>query len=392
MLGIGLIIIGGIAINYLCDKIKVPRLIGLMSIGFLMGPAVLNLLDKEIIDLAADIKNIALIVLLIRAGLSIDLEDLKHLKKRVLLMSIGPISMEISAIALLAMLLLKVNFIEGLMLGSIVGAVSPAVTVDRGLKLLNRKYGTNYRIPQLMLISGSLDSVFAVIIFNLVLMIYQETNVNYAYLILNIPLTLLTSVVIGIVIGFLVLKIIKLIQFDKIYLMFFNLALACLVYGLGKEFSFIPFSALICVLCYNLYLKFHDRKLAGNLNKSFISVWKIAEIFLFVLVGTAIDVSYLPKYLLVGLLVVIVGLLFRIITIYLTLHKELPRKETIFCIYAFLPKATVQAALGGIPLSLGFAFGKEFLAISIIAIILTTLMGTILIDTTYAKLLTKDEI
>ncbi|MDR1782038.1 MAG: cation:proton antiporter [Bacilli bacterium] len=391
MLGIGLIIIGGIISNFICDKVKLPRLIGLMIIGFIIGPSLLNLIDKEILNLDLDIKNIALIILLIRAGLSININDLKNIKKRIIIISFIPISIEITSVALLGMLLLKLNLIEGLMLGSIVGAVSPAVIVDRGLKLLNRKYGTNYQIPQLMLIGGSLDSIFSVIIFNLILVIYQETTINYAYIILNVPLTLLTSIIIGYFLGIIINKLIKKINFDNIYLMFFNIALACLIYGLNKEFSFIPFSSLICVICYNMYFKFHDDHLALKLNQSFSSIWKIAEIFLFVLVGAVINISYLPKYLLVGLIIVIIGLLFRSLIIYLTLHKDLPKKETIFCIYAFLPKATVQAAIGGIPLSLGFSFGQEFLAISVIAIILTTLVGTILIDSTYYKLLTKEK-
>ncbi|MFW5794105.1 MAG: cation:proton antiporter [Bacillota bacterium] len=383
-LSLALIIIISITLFGIFTKINLPGLLAFIITGIILGPFVFNLITDDILNISTELRKIALIVILIRAGLSLDLADLKIIGKPAILLSFIPATIEIIIIGLISPLLFNLSLIEGFILGSVVAAVSPAVIVPRMINLLNKNIGREKKIPQLILASSSVDDIFVIIIFTILLQIY-ETNVVELRQILLLPLSLFLGVIVGIISGMFLVYLFKKFHFRdtlKVLIIF------------GWSFflifleDFIPISGLLAIIALAITILDLYPILAKRLTSKFSKIWVIAEIMLFVLIGAAVDIFLFEEIGLLALILIILGLLARSIGVILSLfNTKFNINEKTFVVFSFLPKATVQAAIGAIPLSLGMPGGKLILAISVLSIFVTAPLGAILIDNAANKLL-----
>lgn len=388
ILSLSLIILLGLSLNAILLKVKIPSLIAYMITGLILGPYVLDMLDPSLMNISSELRKIALIVILLRAGLTLDLKDLKSVGRGAILLSFLPASLEIGAIAFLSYFFLKISLIEGLILGSVVAAVSPAVVVPRMINLIEKKIGTEKRIPQMVLAGTSLDDIYAVVMFTLFIQIYQTDTVNVLSF-LTFPISLITGSVSGLILGYLLTRIfIRYHMRDTIKVL--------IIFGIAFLFDFIenaisntiPFSSLIGIMALGLtILKFYPL-LAERLTQKFSKIWVFSEMILFVMIGAIVNISVIAD---VGINFIIILLLAMIIrfgaVIISTAKQNLFFKERLFVFFAYLPKATVQAAIGAIPLTLGIPSGEIILVISVLAIFVTAPLGAILIDQTHNRLI-----
>lgn len=389
LLSIGLILIISLSLNVIFEKIKIPGLIAFILTGILLGPYVLNMIVPEIIDISADLREIALIVILLRAGLTLDLKDLKKVGRPAMLLSFIPATVEILFIGLLSPIIFDISLIEGLMLGSIVAAVSPAVVVPRMIHLIEKKIGTDKQIPQMILAGSSIDDIFAIVMFAIFLQAYQTNQFSFTSLAL-FPVTIIASIVFGILIGFVLVMIFKKLHLrDTIkVLIIFGVAFFIVVLEDYIQ-SYFAISGLLAILALGGTILKTYPLLANRLTSKFSKIWVAAEIMLFVLVGAAVDITVFQSVGLWALMLVIASLIMRTIAVWLSVSKTgLNAKEKLFTCLSYMPKATVQAAIGAIPLTMGVASGNLILTISVLAIFITAPIGAIGMDRTYKKLLT----
>ena len=383
-LSLALIIIISISIFGIFTKINLPGLLAFIITGIILGPFIFDLITEDILNISAELRKIALIVILIRAGLSLDLTDLKKVGKPAILLSFIPATIEIIIIGLISPLIFNLTTIEGFILGSIIAAVSPAVIVPRMINLLNKKIGNDKKIPQLVLASSSVDDIFVIIIFTILLQIYETNAVELNQLIL-LPLSLFLGAIIGIISGVILVYLFKKLHFRdtlKVLIIF------------GWSFflifleDYIPISGLLAIISLTITILEFYPILAKRLTSKFSKIWVIAEIMLFVLIGAAVDIFLFKEIGFLALSLIIIGLFARSIGVIISLLKtKLNTNEKTFIVFSFLPKATVQAAIGAIPLSMGMPGGKLILAISVLSIFATAPLGAILIDNTANKLL-----
>ena len=380
-------ILAGLLAGYIVKKIGLPALLGMLLAGIAMGPAAFNLVDERIMPLAADLRLAALTVILCRAGLALDLRQLKKVGRPALLMCAVPALMELTAVTVIAPHLLNISYLEAGILGTVLAAVSPAVVVPRMLKLMQENLGTGKSIPQMIMAAASVDDVLVIVIFSSLVSAAQSGGGVELKSVLLVPLAVMTGVAVGLAGGWILAYYFKKFHMRDSVKVLILLSAAFLFMAVEKR-SFIPFSGLLAIMFTGIgILKFHA-DLAGRLSRKFEKIWVLAEVLLFVLVGMAVDVRYAVAAGLIMLLVIFLALIFRMLGVGLCLIKTpLNGKERLFCMFAYLPKATVQAAIGAIPLALNLPCGKLVLTAAVLSILFTAPLGAWLIDVSCRKLL-----
>ncbi len=378
-------------LGHTAKVIKLPPLIGILLSGIILGPYVLNLIAPEILNISPDLRQVALVVILMRAGLSLNLEELKRAGKSTLFMAFMPATFEIIGVILLAPYLLGLTLIESALLGSVVAAVSPAVVVPKMLHIMEEKYGTNKSIPQMIVAAGSVDDVFVIVLFTLFLGFLQG-NADISSTIINLPTSIITGLILGCITGYLANVFFKRFHIRDTSKVIILLSIAFLLLAFEEIISeYIATSGLLAIMAMGGALYYFYPILAKRLSVKFQKLWVAAEILLFVLVGASIDLSYVQNAGLSAVLLILGCWLFRMAGVGVALlGNKLTWKERLFCMIAYSPKATVQAAIGSIPLAMGLPCGNIILTVAVISIIITAPLGAFGIDLTYKKLLTKD--
>ncbi|PKK99152.1 MAG: potassium transporter [Tenericutes bacterium HGW-Tenericutes-2] len=392
LLSAALIILTSLILSQILIKLKLPGIIGMLLSGIILGPFVLNLIDPSILNLSTDLRQVALIVILVRAGLSLDLEDLKKVGRPAILMAFIPATIELLAITFLAPIFFGISYLEALILGAIVAAVSPAVVVPRMIKLMESKYGTEKKVPQLILAGASIDDVFVIVLFASFIQAYQTSTFSILNILL-VPVSILLGILLGILSGIILIWLFKIFHIRDTLKVLILFSAAFLFLVIEHELSsFIPISGLVAVITLGGTILKKYEILAKRLVGKFEKIWVIAEIMLFVLVGAAVDITVLVNVGLLSILLIMIALVFRMIGVWIALIKtNFNKKEKLFIAISYTPKATVQAAIGAIPLSLGIASGNLILTIAVLAIIITAPIGAILMDKTYKKLLVLEK-
>ena len=389
---LALIFIVGLAMGAICSRLKLPRIIGMLVTG-----NVLDFLDPSILSISEELRKMALIIILLKAGLSLDIKDLKKAGRPAILLSFVPATCEIIGYILFAPAILGINMIEAAVMGAVLGAVSPAVVVPRMVNLMDRKYGTQKAIPQMIMAGASCDDIFVIVLFTTFLSMAQGGSaqiLDFA----NIPVSIILGILLGAVVGYGLYLFFETSYAHKhcvrnsmkviIVLGFSFLLIAIEGWLKGK----ISVSGLLAVVSMACIIKMKSTAFVSKrLSEKFGKLWLAAEVILFVLVGAAIDIRYTLSAGIAAVLMILVALIFRAIGVLICMIKtNLTWKERAFCVIAYLPKATVQAAIGSVPLASGLACGKIVLSVAVLAIIITAPLGSIGIDNTYKKFLQKE--
>jgi solute carrier family 9B (sodium/hydrogen exchanger), member 1/2 len=388
LLSVALIITLSLLLAQIFSKLRLPSILGMLISGVILGPYVLNLIDPNILDLSTDLRQIALIVILVRAGLSIDLEDIKKIGRPAIFLAFIPATIEMLAITFLAPLIFGISYLEAAIMGSIVAAVSPAIVVPRMIKLMESGHGAKRKIPHLILAGASIDDIYVIVIFMSLIQAYQGQGFNLIQVLL-IPVSIALGILLGIVVGLLLVYLFKKIHMrDTIkVLIIFSVSFFMVVLEHTLE-SIIPISGLIGVMILGATILKQYDILAKRLVGKFEKIWVIAEIMLFVLVGAAVNITVLETAGLSAVFLILVAMVIRLGAVYLSLLKtSFTTKEKIFVGLSYMPKATVQAAIGSIPLALGILNGHLILTVAVLAIMVTAPLGAILMDRTYKILL-----
>ncbi len=388
LMSIALILLFGLILGSLFSKIKLPSLLGMRIVGIILSPYALNLLDESILNISADLRQIALIIILTRAGLSLNLSDLKKVGRPAVLMCFIPACAELLGTILLAPILLKTTYLEAAIIGSVIAAVSPAVIVPRMIRLMEEGYGTNKNIPQLILAGASVDDVFVIVLFTAFTSLASTGNIS-AINFLQIPISIILGVLVGILLGIILIKFFQYFHIRDSVKLLIILSFSFLLIELQNRLEgIIPISGLLAIMSLGMIIKQKYDILAKRLSGKYNKLWIVAEIFLFVLVGATVDLRYALSAGISAILLVLGALLFRMFGVALSLIKtNLNRNERLFCMLAYMPKATVQAAIGSIPLSMGLACGQIVLTVAVLSILITAPLGAICVDNLYKKLL-----
>jgi len=351
---LAIILLFGLLLGGICKKLRLPSLIGMLAVGIIIGPYALNLIDTSILEISAQLRKIALIIILARAGLSLNVSELKKVGRPAIMMCFVPACFEIIGMILLAPKLLGISVVDAAVMGTVVGAVSPAVIVPKMLNLIENGYGKDKSIPQLILAGASVDvGIFVGIVLG---KFFAKAHIRDT-----------VKIIILMCVSFL------LVAFED-------------TYG-----GIVPFSSLIAVMCIGISLQKVRKEATERLSQRYNKLWVVAEILLFVLVGASVNIDYALKAGVAAIILIFLVLLFRMFGVFICMLKtNLNLKERLFCMIAYLPKATVQAAIGGIPLSMGLNCGETVLTVAVLSIIITAPLGALLIDLTYKKLLTKN--
>ena len=392
-LGLAVILLLGLLFGEICRRIKLPPLIGMLAAGIISGPYCLDLIDVSILDISAQLRKIALIIILLRAGLSLDISGLKKAGRPAVLMCFVPACFEIAGMMIFAPLLLGVSYAEAAVMGSVVAAVSPAVVVPKMIKLSSEGYGTDKGIPELILAGASVDDVFVIVMFSVFTGFVQTGKVAAADF-LKIPFSIFFGIAAGIIIGSafgVLFKRVHLRDTAKIIIfMGVSFALVAFEDAFGNT---LPFCALIGVMCLGIALQKVRPETAERMSARFEKLWSAAEIMLFVLVGACVNISYAASAGITSALLLVCVLIFRMAGVFVCLAAtKLDLKEKLFCMLAYTPKATVQAAIGGLPLAMGLECGEKVLTVAVLSIIITAPVGAFLIDLTYKKFLKKSDV
>lgn len=390
LISIALMMILGMFLGWGCKKIKFPSLFGMIITGIILGPYVFNLIDSSILNVSSELRRIALIIILLRAGLSLDIADLKKVGRPAILMCFLPACFEILGMIVLAPKLLGISLLDAAIMGAVVGAVSPAVIVPKMIKLMDGKYGTNKGIPQLILAGASVDDVFVIVMFSTFTSLAQGKGASIMSFV-NIPISIITGILVGFLVGCILAKFFEKVHIRDTSKVIILLCLSFIMVTLEDKYSMIiPFASLIGVMSIGISLQKNRQCVAVRISSKFSKLWVMAEIMLFVLVGATVDLNNAFKAGITAIILVLGVLIFRMVGVFICLLKtKLNIKERIFCMFAYTPKATVQAAIGGLPLAMGLSCGNIVLTVSVIAILLTAPLGAFIIDLTYKKLLEK---
>lgn len=395
---LSLIFLVGLAMGAICQKLKLPRIIGMLATGIVLGPYVLDLLDPSILSISSDLRKMALIIILLKAGLSLNLEDLKKVGRPAIMMSFVPASFEIVGYLLFAPAILGITRVEAAVMGSVLAAVSPAVVVPRMVQLMETKYGTEKAIPQMIMAGASCDDIFVIVLFTTFLSMAQGGSADIKAF-ANIPVSIILGIILGAIVGYLLYLFFETVYAKKHYVR--NSMKVIIVLG----FSFlliaiegwlegkIAVSGLLAVVSMACVLKMKCTAFVSKrLSEKFGKLWLAAEVILFVLVGAAVDIRYTLEAGLAAVAMIFVALIFRSFGVLLcTVKTNLSAKERAFCVIAYLPKATVQAAIGSVPFAAGLPCGKIVLSVAVMAIIITAPLGAFGMDLTYKKFLTREE-
>ena len=389
LLSLAIVFLVGLSVSAIVQQLKLPRIIGMLAVGIITGPYVLDLLDPSILGISSELRQIALIIILIKAGLSLDLSDLKKVGRPAVMMSFVPACFEILGYLCFAPILLNVSKIEAAVMGAVLSAVSPAVVVPRMVKLIEEKRGTNKSIPQMILAGASCDDIFVIVLFSTFVTMAQGGSAQITDF-LNIPISIILGIALGIITG-----AVLFILFEKCYQTqhkirnstkaLILLATAFVLMSVETALkTHISVSGLLAVVAMACVIKVKtDKSVSERLSQKFGKLWIAAEIMLFVLVGAAVDIRYTLTAGISAIIMIFIALAFRAIGVcFCMIGTNLSLKERLFCIIAYLPKATVQAAIGSVPLSLGLPCGKIILSVAVLAILITAPLGAIGIDAT----------
>ncbi len=392
LLSIALILTLGMSMGWLCQKCKLPSLLGMLATGIVLGSYVLNLLDASILGISAELRKIALIIILTRAGLGLDVSGLRKLGRPAVLMCFVPASFELLGMLLLAPKLLGLSMLEAAMMGAVLAAVSPAVVVPRMVKLMDEGYGVKEGIPQLILAGASVDDVYVIVLFTTFTGMMQGEGASLLRFI-NIPVSILLGMGIGLSIGYLLAFFFQKKHIRDTSKVLVILSISFYLSVLEDHLTTaITFASLIAIMFIGIGLQQKREVVARRLSVKYGKLWVAAEVFLFVLVGASVNIGYLGKVGVQALIVIVLALAFRMFGVFLCLlGTNLSSGERLFAMMAYTPKATVQAAIGGIPLALGFSCGDTILTVAVLAIVLTAPLGAFAIDYSYKKLLTHAE-
>lgn len=392
LLSVGLILLVGMSLGWLCKRLKLPSLLGMLLTGVVLGPYVLDLLDPSILNISAELRKIALIIILTRAGLGLDISGLKKIGRPAVLMCFVPASFELLGMMLIAPKLMGMTTLEAAIMGSVLAAVSPAVVVPRMVKLMDEGYGTAKGIPQLILAGASVDDVYVIVLFSTFTGMAQGGKASVLSFV-NIPVSIILGIAIGLALGFALAFFFKKVHLRDTSKVLIILSISFLLTAAEDHLSTaITFSSLIAIMFLGVGLQKKREEVANRLSAKFSKLWVAAEVFLFVLVGTTVNIGYLGNVGVKALLVIIGALAFRMLGVFVCLlGTKLSSKERFFAMMAYTPKATVQAAIGGIPLTMGLACGETVLTVAVLAIVLTAPLGAFAIDLSYKKLLEKEE-
>ena len=390
LLSISLILILGMFMGWICRKMKLPALLGMLITGIILGPYGLNLLDDSILGISAELRKIALIIILTRAGLGLDLSGLKKLGRPAVLMCFVPASFELLGMILLAPKLMGLSVLESAVMGAVLAAVSPAVVVPRMVKLMDEGYGVKEGIPQLVLAGASVDDVYVIVLFSTFVGMMQGEGASILKFV-NIPVSIFFGIAIGLFLGVLLAYFFKKVHIRDTSKVLIILSISFLLVVIeDKLTTAITFSSLIAVMFIGIGLQKKREAVAKRLSVKYGKLWVATEVFLFVLVGATVNIEYLGKIGAKAFVVIIGALIFRMFGVFVCLlGTSLQRKERLFAMMAYTPKATVQAAIGGIPLALGLACGDIVLTVAVLAIVFTAPLGAFAIDWSYKKLLNK---
>jgi NhaP-type Na+/H+ or K+/H+ antiporter len=392
LLSLALIFLCGLLMASIFEKLRLPRLLGMILTGILLGPSVLNWLDGSILAISADLRQMALIIILTRAGLSLNIQDLKKVGRPAVLMCFVPACFELGGMLLLAPPLLGISLLDAAIMGAVLGAVSPAVIVPKMLKLMETGYGTKQSIPQMILAGASVDDVFVIVIFTSMTGLAQSGSFS-ALSFLNIPISIVLGLAVGIGCGFGLHFLFRFLPIRNTLKMLVVLSVGFLLSVLENTIKpWVPLSAMLGVMAMGLVLFRASPTVAKGLSEKFAKLWVPGEILLFVLVGATVDIKYAVSAGFAPVLVILGALCFRVVGVFCCmLGTKLNRKERLFCMVAYLPKATVQAAIGGIPLAMGLGCGQIVLTVAVLGILITAPLGALGIDLTYRRWLKKEE-
>lgn len=388
LLSIALIMLIGLASGYICRRLKLPGLLGMIITGIILGPYVLDLIDPSILNISADLRKIALIIILTRAGLTLDINDLKRVGRPAILMCFVPATFELAGMLLLAPRILGISLLEAAIMGAVVAAVSPAVVVPKMIKLIDEGYGTKKSIPQLILAGASVDDVYVIVLFSTFTGLAKGGRVS-AMSFVNIPVSVVLGIALGIVAGWILAGYFEKVHVRDTIKVIIVLSISFILVSAENALNTsITFSALIAVMFMGIALSRYRNEVAVRLSGKFNKLWVGAEVVLFVLVGASVDIGYALSAG-AGAVILIFGvLIFRLAGVFVCLlGTNLNIKERLFCMLAYTPKATVQAAIGSVPLAMGLSCGSIVLTVAVLAILITAPLGAFVIDLTYKKLL-----
>lgn len=394
---LALIFLVGFAMASIFQKLKLPRIVGMLLTGILLGPHMLNLLQDSILSISGELRQMALIVILIKAGLSLNLNDLKKVGRPAVMMAFVPATFELLAFVIFAPMILGITRIDAAVMGAVLAAVSPAVVVPRMVMLMEEKYGTKKSIPQMILAGASCDDIYVIVLFSSFVSMAQGGQANWGDF-LNIPVSIVLGVALGAIVGYLLSLFFEMAYTHRHYIrntMKVILILAISFALMAIETALKPIvsvSGLLAIVSMACVLKIKSPVIVSSrLSNKFGKLWIAAEVILFVLVGAAIDIRYTLNAGLTAVLMIFVALVIRSIGVFLCLVKTpLNGKERLFCIIAYLPKATVQAAIGSVPLAMGLPCGQIVLSVAVLAILITAPLGALGMDRTYRILLEKE--
>ena len=387
---IALILLSGLFFSFIFTKMKLPGLLGMILVGIALGPHAMNLIDTSILNISADLRQIALVIILTRAGLSLNLTDLKKIGRPAVLMCFVPALVEMVGTIIFAPMLLGITHLEAAIMGSVIAAVSPAVVVPRMIKLIDEGYGKDKSIPQLILAGASVDDVFVIVVFT-VLTAFASTGEITGTSFLKIPLSIILGFLLGVIVGLCLVSFFRKVHIRDSVKVMIILSISFLLLELENRLEgIIPVSGLLAIMSMGITLNQKYDVLSKRISIKYNKLWLCAEVFLFVLVGIAVDIKYAFAAGAASVVVVMLALVFRMTGVFLSLVKtDLNKKERLFCMLSYTPKATVQAAIGTIPLAMGLDCGSIVLTVAVISILITAPFGAICIDKLYKSMLKK---
>ena len=387
---IAVILLLGLAAGWLFSKMKLPSLMGMIIVGILLSPHCLNLVDESILQISADLRQIALVIILTRAGLSLNLSDLKKVGRPAILMCFVPACVEMLGTILVAPVLLGVSTLDAAIMGSVIAAVSPAVVVPRMIRLMEEGYGKKNHVPQLVLAGAAVDDVFVIVVFTALTTLASTGEIS-ASSFLQIPLSICLGILLGIVAGWLLVVFFRKNHMRDTVKILIVISISFLLLEVQNRLEgIVPVSGLLAIMSMGIIINQKHNILAQRLSAKYNKLWIGAEILLFVLVGIAVDLNYALAAGAAAIVLVVVALVFRMTGVALSLLKtRLSGKERLFCMMAYTPKATVQAAIGAIPMTMGLECGSLVLTVAVISILLTAPFGAICVDRLHPKLLDK---
>src|SRR5690625_4019147 len=388
ILSLLIFLIGGFSIGYLFEKINIPKIVGMIIFGILISPSILNLVSPSLINISDILRKIALVIIITRAGLNLSIKSIKEMGINALLISFIPATFEIIGVTIFSYLLLNISIVGGILLGTVLAAVSPAIVVPRMIKLKNKGYK---EVSELVLVGSSIDDIYVIVLFYATLNVLK-TNKFDIISIVQIPSSIILGILLGLVIGIVIYQLLKLLKFNNYInlIVLFSLSIL-LVFSEDILFNVVNVSTLISILSLFIFINFKNKEISFKLEENYKHLWFFFEIILFVLVGVSVDIKYALSEGFMPVIVLLIGLTIRSLGTFIALtFTNFNFKEKLFIIFSYLPKATVQASIGGIALSEGLNVGPLILTLAVLSILITAPIGATLIDNTYKKLLNKN--